>query len=334
MENLADTKDQCRFQHSTDSDTESHGVGSIFSDSSTSTEATTAQTWGSTDGDASVSTDNGDDRDHNSANSSTSIDSDQQSDDQPQYSNPTSMDILPIPDTRSQLPCPFKWDGCEIQYDIQEKDKWKLHAYFDHLHPASPPIAVTCFFLGCGEIFCDEKNRDENWDKYMEHIAEHIVTSLNEFQDCLGGVTDAIDEGRFLNDLCADTEPDVNLRQYMICNGLATRVGLDKDIEPNPQSELDRIPRGFNNRMPLEYGGPRVREVVYGPCEQERSLDTRSADTMCVPSQRDGRRGQESSIFKAARTAENYRRPPHQGLTPTRRINGCRPGPSELILRL
>jgi len=340
--------------NATNSDTESSADSSIFSAISPCTANTEALTWGTTDDDRdpSIQEDPGiqdnredpsirDDRGHSSVNSNASLDNehsdshysvDQQLNELPYTAN---MENLPTPGTRSQLPCIFRWDGCDIKYDLREKQKWKLHS-LDHLGCIPPPTAIICFFKDCGEAFCHE-DRIVNWDRFMEHMAEHTATKLNRYQALLGGgQLDANDEARFLEKLYADTETDVNFRQYVISHGHATRVGLDIDINPNPPSELDRIPRGFMNRMPLAYGGQRVMEVVLGPFEdqQEHNLDTRSADTMCVPRQREGRRNQEPSTFMAARTAGNYGRPPHQESPPVRRRNGCRPGPSELIIRL
>lgn len=213
---------------------------------------------------------------------------------------------LPAPASRSHLPCPFEWDGCDMKYDLVEKKKWKLHS-LDHLPDRIPPKAVTCPFPGCREPFCSDDGH-LTWERFMDHFAEHYEAELNRLWEALGGFTDVNDEGHVL--LNITPEIDVNLRQYATYNDMASIFGMNKDINPNPPSELDRIPLGYMNRMPLEYGGQRRTEIVFGPLvDVEPNLDSRSAGVIQVSRRCESHRRQETTAVRAARTSWSYVRP-------------------------
>lgn len=219
-----------------------------------------------------------------------------------------NIDNIPAPATRSQLPCPNYGGGCHIMYDLREKQKWILHS-LDHFLPNPPPKAVTCIFPGCREPFCNS-NGFLTWTRFMDHFADHYRIELEQFRDALDGFTDVTDEAQLLLSFTEDIGIDVNLSQYMIRHCETSPFGMNQHINPKPPSELDRIPVGYMNRMPPEYGGRRVREVVFGPVDNaEPNLDSRSAGVIQVSSRREGRRRREDTAVWVAKTSWGYNRP-------------------------
>lgn len=224
-----------------------------------------------------------------------------------------NVDHDPAPGTQSHLPCPFRWDGCEVRFDIAEKKKWIFHS-LDHFNGVTPPVHLICPHGDCAERFVDE-NRNRNWKNRMEHYARHVEEELEQLRDHSGWAEDDDLDVEGMGILNMPDKPDINFQQYMIYHG-ANRLGLDAVINPKPRSELDSIPRGYMNRMPLAYGGPRFREVVYFPVDHpvEKNLDSRSAGAMYV---RDSRRTGQAAKVLAARTSGESFKPakpkfPHQ----------------------
>ncbi|KAF8433977.1 hypothetical protein BGX38DRAFT_1146016 [Terfezia claveryi] len=207
----------------------------------------------------------------------------------------------PAPGTQSHLPCPFRWDGCEVRFDIAEKKKWIYHS-LDHFHEndVRPPAHLICPYGDCSERFVNE-NRIGNWNNRMEHYAQHVKERLEQLRESRGWAEDDDLDVEGLGILNMPEKVDINFQQYMIHHG-ANKIGLDILINPKPRSELDNIPRGYMNRMHPAYGGPRFREVVYPPFDYpfEKNLDSRSAGAMFV---RDSRRTGEAGKVLTARTS-------------------------------
>ncbi|KAF8419192.1 hypothetical protein EV426DRAFT_678138 [Tirmania nivea] len=205
----------------------------------------------------------------------------------------------PAPGTQSHLPCPFRWDGCEVRFDIAEKKKWIFHS-LDHFGDVDPPEHLICPYGDCPERFVNE-NRKRNWKNRMEHYARHVEERLEQLRECLGWAVDDDLDVEGLGILNMPEKVDINFQQYMIHHG-ANKIGLDRLINPKPRSELDNIPRGYMNRMPPAYGGQRFREVVYFPFEDpvEKNLDSRSAGALFI---RDSRRTGEAAKVLTASTS-------------------------------
>ncbi|RPB27777.1 hypothetical protein L211DRAFT_890863 [Terfezia boudieri ATCC MYA-4762] len=205
----------------------------------------------------------------------------------------------PAPGTQSHLPCPFRWDGCEVRFDIAEKKKWLYHS-LDHFDNVRPPAHLICPYGDCSERFVNE-NRLGNWKNRMEHYAQHVEERLEQLRESRGWAEDDDLDLEGLGILNMPEKVDINFQQYMIHHG-ANKIGLDMLIDPKPRSELDNIPRGYMNRMHPAYGGPRFREVVYPPFDfpPEKNLDSRSAGAMFV---RDSRRTGEAGKVLTARTS-------------------------------
>ena len=165
----------------------------------------------------------------------------------------------------------------------------------------------------------------------MEHFANHYEDKLMEFRDALG-ITNENEEYQMLLGFTQDI--DVNVRQYMIRHDISAKLGMDKDINPNPPSELDRIPLGYMNRMPQEYGGRRVREVVFGPVigDAEPNLDSRSAGIIHVSKRQEGRRRQGTTAVRAAKTSWGYTRPSYPRLSQLQSIEDRKIARAERII--
>ena len=212
------------------------------------------------------------------------------------------------PPGNSHLPCPFKWDGCEVRFDIKHKQEWILHS-LGHFGPnIAPPNHLVCTFENCRQSFNGDPNKHPmlNWKKRMDHYAEHIEKKVESIRAEAAQHPEQPDfEMRALQEISETV--DVNLRQYMVENGLS-QLGIDADIRPNPPSALDSIPRGLLNHAPLAFGGPRFTEVVHGPFDNEADeiFATRTAMSYIVEG--GGRRGREgrSTLMHPARTAGEY----------------------------
>lgn len=239
------------------------------------------------------------------------------------------VDHDPAPGTQSHLPCPFRWDGCDVRFDIAERKKWMYHS-FDHFRGVAPPAHLICPYGDCRERFADD-NRIRNWRNRMEHYAQHVEETLQQLRESGGWAVDDDLDLEALGILEMPEKVDINFQQYMVYHG-ANRIGLDLVINPKPRSELDSIPRGYMNRMPRAYGGPRFREVVYPPFGDpiEENLDSRSAGTMFV---RDSRRTGEPAKILTARTSGESIRPTQPQLPRSCNLGGRR-GASEQIVQM
>jgi len=241
-----------------------------------------------------------------------------------------NIDNDPAPGTQSHLPCPFRWDGCEVRYDILERQKWIYHS-LDHFNRlgVKPPAHLICPYGDCPERFVNEK-RVINWRNRMNHYAQHVEETLKQLREVRGRVVDDDLDVEGMGVLDMPEKVDINFQQYMIYHG-ANKIGLDLQINPTPRSELDSIPRGFMNRMHPAYGGPRFREVVYPPFDDpvERNLDSRSAGAMFV---RDSRRTGEAAKVLTARTSGEAFMPFQRQISRYYNLNGRREA-SERIIR-
>lgn len=156
--------------------------------------------------------------------------------------------ILPSPGTRSHLPCLFReLDGCAVMFDIREKKYWKLHNLSEHLGNVKPPQTLVCTFGDptgrcCENFVTTDGNRLHNWNSWMEHFAKHYEDRLSTLHPVFGDEDPVLDANAL--EEVTDT-PDEHFRLYI----LRERRRLEAIIRPN--------------LLPLSYGGPRSREVVY-----------------------------------------------------------------------
>ena len=94
-----------------------------------------------------------------------------------QQSKWTTNELVP-PLHEWELPCEFKYLGCEMSFKSKHFELWVSHSitHFGH-HP--PPDHATCVF--CGDSFADlPHGPHENWRKRMVHIRNHFAEGFTE----------------------------------------------------------------------------------------------------------------------------------------------------------
>lgn len=247
-----------------------------------------------------------------------------------------ARDHDPAPATKSHLPCPFRWDGCDVKYDIQERSVWIAHS-IQHFGGIPPPAHLICTYGDCPERFIDQQpkgGRILNWKKCLDHFAEHVREKVEEARAQRGWAADddLNLEALAMREIEENLKIDINFQQYMVHHG-ANGIGMDMHINPKPPSELDEIPVEIMNRMPEAYGGRRRREVVFGPYEvREDNLNSRSAGVLHVC---DNRRPARAVKLLPARTAVDAPRPFQPQLPRPHNLNERRiaRSPSERIIR-
>jgi len=181
--------------------------------------------------------------------------------------------IVPSPGTKSHLPCPFRsLDGCDIMFDVREKELWKWHALMDHFKSVPPPLNLVCTFKDatgkCEEKFATEEGRRIlNWRRKMGHFAQHYEDRLSALLPVFHD-SDSVVDARALSEV-TDTR-DEHFESY-ICR---ERRRLESIRNPN--------------HLARSLGGPRYREVVATDglwrSPPEQTLDSTNATQYAIAS--------------------------------------------------
>ncbi|ROQ04635.1 TetR family transcriptional regulator [Rathayibacter sp. PhB93] len=94
-------------------------------------------------------------------------------------------------------------------YGFQIAQRW--HRLFDELEPFSPLIRVEKFFLGCVEIFYDDK---DNILAYYQAMATDSLTSLDSVESLIERITDSLRLALESGEISPRIDPEVLAYSY------------------------------------------------------------------------------------------------------------------------
>ncbi|KAF8459182.1 hypothetical protein BDZ91DRAFT_852040 [Kalaharituber pfeilii] len=202
--------------------------------------------------------------------------------------------VVDSEDPEDFLPCPFKWDGCQVKFSLAQKPFWKYHAT-KHLGTNLPPGSLNCTFENCPMTF-KEENLLENWGRFLDHFAEHVNAKLEDVRAELATQNLNSDEYRVALHQKMEIEQryDPNLLQYKTQQD-GSRDGMHIPINPHlpipPTPTSIPINTDFNRRN-REMSGPRVRQIDYSPSDSSPEIELNSWTAAAFVTARQGSSGE------------------------------------------